>query len=1552
MKTRNLSLLLFLLCAFTVRAADVVNNTANASAGELPSTNVSMAQAFDTGSVATRLSSITVRLRNSTGTSKASVQLWSGDGLVPVTLVESLGDTGGFTNSNEDDYTINSPTHPMLAANTRYWVVVVSTSSGEFGWRNCFGTVAATDAGATLKNERAFNGGSGWAPFPFDKVQIMSVSSATIVTNTNDSGAGSLRQVLADAAAQAGPDTIVFNPATMNGATIALSTFSNPGGLGNTALLLNSDVTIDASALPNGLTIKGAATNFRIFYVPSGSSLTLIGLSVKDGGGVSFDSGGAILNDGTLSLTRCTLTGNQALGGGAIYNDGTATLLNCTLSANTAPSAAVGGAICNADTLALTHCTLSGNTATNGGGVYALSGTLTLTNSIIAGNTATGAGGTGADIAIDANGAVTRQGANIVQSLTNSGGTLNGSGSILAAAASLAPLGNYGGPTQTMPPLLDSPAVDAATVLNPPLTADQRGFGVADGDGNGSSQPDIGAVELQVRLVTTPADENDGLTTGGVSLREALADNSGQSDIVRFDPAVFNAVAPATNTLSLGGTAGGSAIIVSNRVVSVDARDIPAGVTIDDGAATSYGLFRVASGTNLAFYGLTLANGGGPDYGLLGNGGAIVVETGGTVALTRCTLSGNQAFNGGAMQIIGGGKATLTHCTLADNHAAGNTGGAIFSASTLTLTHCTVSGNSADASGGGIGLTGGTLTLTNNIISGNTATSLGPDIRYDGVNGSITRTGKNFIGDPADSNLNTGPGSGILTTAQDGDVKLDPAGLAAHGGPTKTIALLTNSPAIDAANGSTATKDQRGFPKFVIPDLGAYERQLGSIVDPSTNEDTATGGFIFFVGQIGTLSGSCSTALASPSGIVFDGGGAQRNVTITPAPDANGTATITITDSLSGETLTCLLTVAAVNDPPRFNEGTSQILFADSGPHTVPGWAIGIAAGPANETGTLTFHVTNDNNALFSTQPAVASDGTLTFTPATGARGFATVSVKLSDDGSNVAPNVNTSAVQTFTIDVRPVSPESAKVVFASPGATGDPAPDAGVNGIPGGPATGSKLTSLGVPCVDDLGNLSYLAKWQSSPKDKSSGLFYRDAVTGSTNCLLGLGGAAAPVANATVKSLADPVGSAGHVAMLGTIKVGTKTLPAVFSNAAGGRTPLVIAQAGDSATADQAKFQSFKAVEVAGDYVAVFAQLTTGTGTTPKTTAANDLGIWVKDGNGPLTPVLREGQEVAPGKTIKTLVAFLPGNGSPGQGRGWLREQTAPEGAIALALCLFTDKTQGLVTVDLATPNNPVLVTRSELIGIGGPFVTGVANPAFASFGVPARNGAGDFAFLASLKPDMTNGVTKANASAVFAGPTVGGYYGAVARVNEGAPGTNGNFTQFKDVALGEDGTFAFPATIKGAAVKASETNTLWWQPAGKAFQLLAQSDRKAGIDVSSDVHWKSFGSLAVPGGYRGPIFAATLIPNKTGVNAANANGVWGVDFTGAIRTLFRANVTQIDVGTPGMPVLKTVANFTLLKATPGSTGVTRSFNDAAKVVWLATFTDKTTAIVTTEVP
>jgi hypothetical protein len=69
----------------------------------------------------------------------------------------------------------------------------------------------------------------------------------------------------------------------------------------------------------------------------------------------------------------------------------------------------------------------------------------------------------------------------------------------------------------------------------------------------------------------------------------------------------------------------------------------------------------------------------------------------------------------------------------------------------------------------------------------------------------------------------------------------------------------------------------------------------------------------------------------------------------------------------------------------------------------------------------LNFIVTNGNNALFSTQPAIDANGTLTYTPAANANGSATVTVKIHDNGGTANGGIDTSTAQTFTITVTPV---------------------------------------------------------------------------------------------------------------------------------------------------------------------------------------------------------------------------------------------------------------------------------------------------------------------------------------------------------------------------------------------------------------------------------------------------------------------------------------------------------------------------------------------------
>src|SRR5207302_58624 len=122
---------------------------------------------------------------------------------------------------------------------------------------------------------------------------------------------------------------------------------------------------------------------------------------------------------------------------------------------------------------------------------------------------------------------------------------------------------------------------------------------------------------------------------------------------------------------------------------------------------------------------------------------------------------------------------------------------------------------------------------------------------------------------------------------------------------------------------------------------------------------------------------------------------------------------------LGGSTATSTITVTAVNDPPSFTKGADQTVNEDSGAQSVSNWATAISAGPADESGQmLNFIVTNNNNALFSTQPAVSATGVLTYTTATNTTGTASVNVRIHDNGGTTNGGVDTSAIQTFNITV------------------------------------------------------------------------------------------------------------------------------------------------------------------------------------------------------------------------------------------------------------------------------------------------------------------------------------------------------------------------------------------------------------------------------------------------------------------------------------------------------------------------------------------------------
>ena len=156
----------------------------------------------------------------------------------------------------------------------------------------------------------------------------------TVVTSVADSGAGSLRQAITDVPANG---AIVFNQ-SLNGQTITL---------GGSQLTVSKNLSIDASALPGGITISGNNAS-RVFNVAAGNTVTMTGLTITGGNSATADGGG-IYNGGTLNLNRCTVAGNNAPGGlgGGIFNDFGATLNTtyCSVANNSAISGGAGGGV-------------------------------------------------------------------------------------------------------------------------------------------------------------------------------------------------------------------------------------------------------------------------------------------------------------------------------------------------------------------------------------------------------------------------------------------------------------------------------------------------------------------------------------------------------------------------------------------------------------------------------------------------------------------------------------------------------------------------------------------------------------------------------------------------------------------------------------------------------------------------------------------------------------------------------------------------------------------------------------------------------------------------------------------------------------------------------------------------------------------------------------------------------------------------------------------------------------------------------------------------------
>lgn len=204
---------------------------------------------------------------------------------------------------------------------------------------------------------------------------------------------------------------------------------------------LDNNFTITGPAA-QGITLarSGSAPAFRIFYSRSNTTSSISNLSIT-GGSLNTGEGGAIRNDGTLTVSACKIYSNTAPNGGGISNEGgTLTVSDCEVYQNTATFNG-GGLYSGSGTLNVTSASkVYSNKADLGAGIYNYPGatcSITISSQIYS-NTATDSGG-----GIYNKGTLTMSGGSIsANGATNNGGGIDNTGSGTATFTNVSFTGN------------------------------------------------------------------------------------------------------------------------------------------------------------------------------------------------------------------------------------------------------------------------------------------------------------------------------------------------------------------------------------------------------------------------------------------------------------------------------------------------------------------------------------------------------------------------------------------------------------------------------------------------------------------------------------------------------------------------------------------------------------------------------------------------------------------------------------------------------------------------------------------------------------------------------------------------------------------------------------------------------------------------------------------------------------------------------------------------------------------------------------------------------
>ena len=318
---------------------------------------------------------------------------------------------------------------------------------------------------------------------------------------------------------------------------------------------INTDVNLQGPGAA-ALSVSGNNAS-RVLFVETAGVVEISGLTIKE---ASSTAGGGIRNEGTLTITDSTFSGNSAAGdnGAGVYNTGTLTVSSSTFSDNSASR--VGGIYnTSSGTATITTSTFSGNSASNNSGAIRNDGTMTLSNSTLSDNSGGNGGG-----ALYNHGAMTITNTTITGNSAASGGAItHNTGTLTINNSTIA--GNSGTNGGGIRAETGGPVQLRNTIL-----ADNTGSNGPDCVGTGTGSVTSLGHNLVGDTTNCPFTPSASDITGQAPLLDALADNGGP-----------------TQTRAL--LAGSPALNAGDCSVSVDQRGVarPQGPTCDIGAFES-----------------------------------------------------------------------------------------------------------------------------------------------------------------------------------------------------------------------------------------------------------------------------------------------------------------------------------------------------------------------------------------------------------------------------------------------------------------------------------------------------------------------------------------------------------------------------------------------------------------------------------------------------------------------------------------------------------------------------------------------------------------------------------------------------------------------------------------------------------------------------------------------------------------------------------------------------------------------------------------------------